>query len=121
MALHTEVGEHSGQDDLVLVALAELQDEIVGLRPPHFVRADHHRLAVFDEGLITLKPVGPGADKSIEAERIGTDEALDCQARGCRPLKSPQSANEQNAHECLRRWPPLDPFDTEKTKVFGKT
>ena len=57
-------------------AFAELEDEVVGLRPPHLVRADHDRLAVLDEGLVAVEPVGPGAGEAREAERVGAVELL---------------------------------------------
>src|SRR4051794_3387998 len=76
VALHAEIGEHPGQDDLLDAALAELQDEVVGLRPPHLVGAHHDRLAVLDVWLVTVEPVGAGAREPIEAERVGPEELL---------------------------------------------
>ena len=76
VALDTEVGQYPGQDDLVDATLAELKDEVVGLRAPHFMRADHNRLAVFDEGFVPIQPVRPGAGEPVVTERIGAEELL---------------------------------------------
>src|SRR5262249_4739696 len=56
--------------------LAELQDQVVARRTVHLVRADHDRLAVLDEGLKPLEPVGPGTGEAIETERAGAPELL---------------------------------------------
>src|SRR5882724_2756761 len=50
--------------------------EVVGLRAPHLVGADHDRLAVLDERLVALEPVGPGAGETVEVERTGAPELL---------------------------------------------
>src|SRR4029077_8483864 len=47
------------------LSMRRLQDEVIGLRSPHFVGADHDGLAVLDEGLVALEPVGPGAREPV--------------------------------------------------------
>ena len=54
VALDTEVGQHSTQDDLVDSPFTELKHEIVGLRPPLLVRDDNYRFSILDERLIAL-------------------------------------------------------------------
>jgi hypothetical protein len=58
MGLYAHVRQHAAQDDLADPAFAQLQDQIIGLRSPYFVRADDDRLSIFDVGLEALEPVG---------------------------------------------------------------
>jgi len=74
VALDTEVRQHPRQDDLVDATLAELQDEVVGLGAPHFVGTDDDGLAVLNERLVEIEPVGPGARERVEAEWVGAKE-----------------------------------------------
>ena len=38
--------------------------------------ADHDRLAVLDEGLVALEPIGPGAIEPLDTERVGSIKFL---------------------------------------------
>ena len=69
MGLDTEIGRHSGQDDLAHTSFSELQREIVRLGAVHLVRARDDRLAVRDQRLVLLEPVGAGALEALEGER----------------------------------------------------
>src|SRR5215510_920422 len=60
------VGQHSAKNYLADLALAELQNEVVGLWPEHAVRRDHDSFAVLDIGPETLQPVGTGPFEAIE-------------------------------------------------------
>ena len=57
MGFDADVRQHPAEEDLSDPAFAQLQDQIVGLRPPDLVRADDDRLAVFDIGLEPVQPV----------------------------------------------------------------
>src|SRR5215831_8327662 len=57
MRLDAYVRQHAAEDDLADPALAQLQDQIVGLRPEHLVRADDDGLPVFDVRLEAVEPV----------------------------------------------------------------
>jgi hypothetical protein len=74
MALDAEVGEHPRKKDFADPAFAQLKRKIVGLRAPHFVRANDHGTAVLDEWLVPRKPVRAGAGEAIPAKWIGTKE-----------------------------------------------
>src|SRR3954467_8778117 len=74
MALDAEVGEHPRQNHFAQPAFAQLKHEIVRLRTPHFVRANHDGIAVLDEWLVPREPVRPGAGEAIPSEWIGTKE-----------------------------------------------
>src|SRR5205085_2377176 len=76
VALDAEVGQHPRQGHLVDAALAELQDEVVGLRAPHLVGTDHHRLAVLNEGLVAVEPVGPEPGKPSNSRGSGRKNSL---------------------------------------------
>src|SRR5262249_36455599 len=57
MRLDAHIRQHAAENDPADPALAQLQDEIVGLRPEHLVRADDDRLAVVDVRLEAFEPV----------------------------------------------------------------
>jgi hypothetical protein len=57
------IGEHSAQNDLADFPFAELQNEVVGLRPPHAVRRDDDGFAILDVGLKALQPIRPDPSK----------------------------------------------------------
>src|SRR5882762_7192075 len=57
------VGEHTAKNDL---AFAELENEVVGLWPPHPVRCGYDGFAILDVGLKTLQPVCTGPFEAIE-------------------------------------------------------
>jgi hypothetical protein len=48
MGLDAHVRQHAAQNDFADSALAQLQDEIIGLWPEHFVRADDNGFSVFN-------------------------------------------------------------------------
>src|SRR5258708_5590107 len=56
MGFDAYIRQHAAEDDLAEFALAQLQDQIVGLRPPYFVWTADDRLSIFD---IRLEPVQP--------------------------------------------------------------
>ncbi len=66
MSLDAEVGRHPGQDDLTDVAFTELQHDIVILRAIDLMGAGYNGLAVLDEGLVTLEPVGARPGETLE-------------------------------------------------------
>ena len=57
MGLHANIGQHAAEDNLVDPPLAKLQNQIVGLWPPHFVRADDNRFTILDIWFEALQPV----------------------------------------------------------------
>jgi hypothetical protein len=57
MGLDAHIRQHATEYDRSDPPFAQLQDQIVGLRPPYFVRADDDRLTIFDVGLKALQPV----------------------------------------------------------------
>jgi len=65
VGLDADVRQHAAEDDLADPPLAQLQREIVGLWPPHLVRADHDRLAVLDIRLEALQPIRAGKGYSL--------------------------------------------------------
>src|SRR5271169_3412359 len=57
MGLDAHVRQHATEDDLTHSPFAQLQDQIVGLWPPHFMRTDDDCPAVFDKRLKAIQPV----------------------------------------------------------------
>src|SRR5215510_16542178 len=62
----THVRQHPAEDDLAHATLAQLQHQVVGLRPKHPVRASNDRLPVLYIRLETLEPVSARPGKAIE-------------------------------------------------------
>src|SRR5262249_21522620 len=71
-----DVGQHPPENDLPDATLAQLQDEVVGLRTPDLVRTDDDRLPILDVGLEALEPVRRGSREPIEGQRSPTSEYL---------------------------------------------
>ena len=61
------IGEHSAQNDLADFPFAELQYEVVSLRPPHAVRRDDDGFAILVVGLDALQPIRPRSFEAIES------------------------------------------------------
>ena len=57
MGFDAYVRQHAAEDDFTDPPFSQLQDLIVGLWPPHFVRADDDRLSIFNVGLKAIQPV----------------------------------------------------------------
>ena len=57
MGFDAHVRQHAAEDHLTDAALAQLQNEVVGLRAEDFVWTDDDRLAVLDIGLEAINPV----------------------------------------------------------------
>src|SRR5215469_3882768 len=57
MGFDADVRQHAAKDDFSDAPFAQLQDQIVGLRAPHFMRADDDRPSVFNVGLEAIEPV----------------------------------------------------------------
>ena len=57
MRFDAHVRQHAAEDDLADPPLGQLQDQIVGLRPPYLVRADDDGLPIFDIRLEAIQPV----------------------------------------------------------------
>src|SRR5712675_1273193 len=66
---NAHVGQHSAENDLADPAFAQLQHEIVGLRPPDAMRCGYDRFAVLDIRLETLQPVSAGTRQALN--RVG--------------------------------------------------
>ena len=77
MRLGAEVGGHTGQDDLVDTALAQLQHQVVGFRAIDLVRTGDDRLAILDVGLVLLQPIGAGTREAIDIQCAFTIEHAD--------------------------------------------
>src|SRR6516225_6475084 len=59
MRLDAHVRQHAAEDDPIDPALAQLQDQIVGLRAEHLMRTDNYCLPVVDVGLEAIQPIRP--------------------------------------------------------------
>src|SRR5262245_23275917 len=57
MGLDAHIRQHATEDDLVHPSLAQLQNQIIGLRPEHLVGADDDGLSVFDIPFEAIEPV----------------------------------------------------------------
>src|SRR5215469_18824678 len=57
MRLYAHIRQHAAEDDLVDPALAELQNQIVGLRPEHLMWTGDDCLSVFDVRLKAIQPI----------------------------------------------------------------
>ena len=55
---------------LLIRRLAQLQDQIVGLRSPDLVRADDDGLAVLDIGLEAIEPVRARVREARQIQRV---------------------------------------------------
>jgi alkanesulfonate monooxygenase SsuD/methylene tetrahydromethanopterin reductase-like flavin-dependent oxidoreductase (luciferase family) len=64
MGFDADIRQHPAEEDFSDPAFAQLQDQIVGLRPPDLARADDDRFTVFD---IRLEPVQPVSARAGEA------------------------------------------------------
>src|SRR6516162_2172522 len=76
MRLDAHIGQHAAEDDLGDSPLAQLQHEVVGLRPEHLVRADDDRLAVVDVRLEAIEPIRARVREAGEIERSGSRERV---------------------------------------------
>src|SRR5262249_20058458 len=73
---HAHVRQHPAENDFANAALAELQDEVVGLRTKHPMGTDNNSLAVIDEGLEPLEPVGARPGEAFEAQSSAASKHL---------------------------------------------
>ena len=76
MRFHTHVGEHPAQDDLADPPFAQLKDEVVGLRAPHFVRAGDDGCRVLDERLELIEPVSTGCGEPVQTQRTNAGKGV---------------------------------------------
>src|SRR5262245_4323126 len=76
MRFDAHVCQHPAENDFANAALAQLQDEVVGLRTKHPVGTDNNSLAVIDEGLEPFEPVGARPGEAFEAQSSAASEHL---------------------------------------------
>src|SRR5262249_34697922 len=76
MGFDADIGQHAAKYDLANPALAELQDQVVGLGSPNLVRADDDRLPVFDIRLEPVQPVGAGFCKARQGQRSSSRKCV---------------------------------------------
>src|SRR5262245_25679140 len=74
MRFDAHVCQHPAENDFANAALAQLQDEVVGLRTKHPVGTNNNSLAVIDEGLEPLEPVGARPGEAFEAQSSAASE-----------------------------------------------
>src|SRR5262245_39577937 len=72
----THVRQHPAENDFADAALAQLQDEVVGLRTKHPVGTGNNSLVVIDVRLEPLEPVGARPGEAIEAQSSAASEHL---------------------------------------------
>ena len=76
MRLHTYVRQHPTEDDLADSPLAQLQNQIVGLRPPYLVRTDDDRLPIIDVRFETIQPVRTRIFETGQPERSASGKCV---------------------------------------------
>src|SRR6516164_6344820 len=92
MGFDAHIRQHPTKDDLADPAFAQLQNQIIGLRPPYFVRADDDRLSIFDVGLEALQPVGARVGETRQIQRSAPCKTVSSELVGLeRPVKFPTS------------------------------
>jgi len=69
MGFDAYVRQHTAKDDFADPPFSQLQDQIVGLRPPDFMRADDDRLSIFNVGLKTIQPVCARVCEPLQGQR----------------------------------------------------
>src|SRR5215471_15660072 len=77
MGLDAHIPQHATEDDLAHPSLAQLQNQIVGLRPEHLVGAYDDGLSVFDIPLEAIEPVRARVRETGQRER-----AFSCKSVG---------------------------------------
>src|SRR5262245_6899991 len=82
-----EIGQHSGENDLVYPLLAELQHQIVCLWSVELVRRADDGLAIIDEGFELRHEFGARSGKAVQRQRAFAIEELQVMLqdldRGC--------------------------------------
>src|SRR5439155_1877350 len=76
VSFDTHVCQHPAEDDLADAVLAQLQDEVVGLRTKHPVRANNDGFAVINVRLKAIEPVGARPGEAVEAQSSTASEHL---------------------------------------------
>src|SRR5262245_16214829 len=74
MRLDAHVRQHPAKDAPVDAPLAQLQDQVVGLRTEHPVGTDDDGLAIFDVRLESMEPVGARSSKPLEVQTAAAGE-----------------------------------------------
>jgi len=85
----THVRQHPAENDFADTALAQLQDKVVGLRAKHPAGTGNNSLAVIDERLEALEPVGARPGETVEAQSSAASEHLGLSLIGLeRPIRT---------------------------------
>ena len=74
MGFDAEVSHWASQNYLFDPSFPQLEYEIVGSGPVHFVRTCNDRVARLEIGLETLRPVGAGTGEPVKRERAFTSD-----------------------------------------------